>query len=220
MEFYWAYADYNDGMELVKKMYRKIASEVFGKTKFTTRGHTFDLDAEWDLIDYCEEIKKQTDIDVTTASAETMKKKLDELSVKYDGTNMERLTDSLWKYCRKNISGPAFVVNHPVLIAPLAKSNPDGKTVQMFQPIIAGSEMGRGYSELNDPMDQKKRFEAQQKLLDMGDKEAMMPDWEFVEMLEHGMPPTCGFGFGERLFAFIADKPLRELQLFPLMRPK
>ena len=230
MEFYWAYADYRDGMELVKKMYRKIAREVFGKTEFTTRGHTFDLDDEWTEIDYCEEIKKQVGIDVTVATSEEMKNKLDELSVKYDGKNMERLVDSLWKYCRKNISGPAFVVGHPTLIAPLAKiamsaGKPRtrgnlGMGTEMFQPIIAGSEMGRGYSELNDPIDQRQRFEAQQKLLDAGDKEAMMPDWEFVEMLEHGMPPTCGFGFGERLFAFLANKPLRELQLFPLMRPK
>jgi lysyl-tRNA synthetase class 2 len=90
----------------------------------------------------------------------------------------------------------------------------------MFQPIIAGSEVGRGYSELNDPIDQRERFEVQQKLIDAGDTEAMMADYEFVEMLEHGMPPTCGFGFGERLFAILADKPLRELQTFPLMRPK
>ncbi len=220
MEFYWGYADYRDGMELVKRLYRKVAQEVFGKTKFTTRGHTFDLADEWVLIDYTEEMKKQISIDINTATVKEMEKKLDELHIKYEGENKERLTDSLWKYCRKNISGPAFLINHPVLIAPLAKSNPDGKTVQMFQPIIAGSEMGRGYSELNDPMDQKLRFEAQQKLIDSGDKEAMMPDWEFVEMLEHGMPPTCGFGYPERLFAFLADKPVRELQTFPLMRPK
>ncbi len=201
-------------------MYRKIALDVFGKTKFTTRGHTFDLNDDWAEIDYAQEMKKQTGIDPTAATVKEMEKKLDELGVKYDGQNLERLTDSLWKYCRKNISGPAFLVNHPVLVAPLAKLNTDGKTVQEFQPIIAGSEMGRGYSELNDPIDQRSRFEVQQKLLDMGDKEAMMPDFEFVEMLEHGMPPTCGFGFGERLFAFLCDKPLRELQLFPLMRPK
>ncbi len=220
MEFYWGYADYKDGMELVKKMYRTIAMEVFGKTKFTTRGHTFDLAEKWGEIDYVEEIKKQINLDVISATLSEMKEKLEELGVSYEGENKERLTDSLWKYCRKNISGPAFLVNHPTLIGPLAKLNPDGKTVQMFQPIIAGSEVGRGYSELNDPIDQKKRFEVQQKLIEAGDKEAMMPDWEFVEMLEHGMPPTCGFGFGERLFAFLADKPLRELQLFPLMRPK
>ena len=163
---------------------------------------------------------KQTGVDILTASEADIVKKLDELHVKYDGTNRERLTDTLWKFCRKNIAGPAFLVNHPVLVAPLAKANPDGKTVQRFQPIIAGSEVGNGYSELNDPIDQKERFETQKKLLAAGNDEAMMSDDEFVEMLEHGMPPTCGFGFGERLFAILANKPLRELQTFPLMRPK
>lgn len=220
MEFYWAFADYNDGMDLVKRMYRTIALEVFGKTEFTTRGHTFDLAHDWDIIDYAEEIKKQTGVDIATATEIEIESVLQKLGVKYEGNNIERLTDTLWKYCRKHISGPAFVVNHPKLVAPLAKTNPDGVSVQRFQPIIAGSEVGNGYSELNDPIDQRERFELQQKLIDAGDKEAMMPDYEFVEMLEHGMPPTCGFGFGERLFAFLADKPLRELQTFPLMRPK
>jgi lysyl-tRNA synthetase class 2 len=148
-----------------------------------------------------------------------MKGKLKELGVVFEGENKERLTDSLWKYCRKHISGPAFVVNHPKLVSALSKANGEN-TVHRFQPILAGSELGNGYSELNDPIDQRHRFEVQQQLLEGGDKEAMMADWEFVEMLEHGMPPTCGFGFGERLFAFFVDKPLRELQTFPLMRPK
>ena len=220
MEFYWSFADYNDGMELVREMYIKIAQEVFGTTKFTTRGHTFDLADEWIKIDYSEEIKKQTGIDISTTSEKEMMNKLQELKVTYEGENKERLTDTLWKYCRKNIAGPAFLINHPVLIAPLAKSLENTGNVQMFQPIIAGSEVGRGYSELNDPIDQNSRFNEQQKLIDAGDTEAMMADTEFVEMLEHGMPPTCGFGFGERLFAFLADKPARELQMFPLMRPK
>lgn len=220
MEFYWSFADFHDGMKLVRELYIKIATEVFGKTKFTYKDHTFDLAGDWKEIDYVEEIKKQTGIDVVSANEREMKDKLDELGVKYEGENKERLTDTLWKYCRKNISGPAFLVNHPVLVAPLAKLKEGGKTVQMFQPIIAGSEVGRGYSELNDPLDQAKRFEEQRKLLEAGDEEAMMPDDEFVEMLEYGMPPTCGFGFGERLFAILADKPLRELQTFPLMRPK
>ncbi len=220
MEFYWSFADFKDGMELVKKMYRKIALDVFGKTKFETRDHEFDLNDDWKEIDYLEEIKNQIKIDVTSATLEEMENKLKELNVKYEGNNKERLIDSLWKYCRKNISGPAFLINHPSIVGPLAKLNPDGKTVQMFQPIIAGSEVGRGYSELNDPIDQKDRFLEQQNLIDRGDKEAMMADFEFVEMLEYGMPPTCGFGFGERLFAFLADKPLREVQTFPLMRPR
>jgi lysyl-tRNA synthetase class 2 len=220
MEFYSAYSDYKDGMELVKDMYRTIAKEVFGKTEFTTRGHTFDLANEWVEIKYVDEIKRQTGIDILVADENEMKEKLNELNVEYQGENKERLTDSLWKYCRKNIAGPAFLIDHPVLVSPLSKSNSDKKTVQRFQPILAGSEVGNGFSELNDPLDQLERFNLQQKLIDSGDKEAMMPDYEFVEMLEHGMPPTCGFGFGERLFAFLADKPLRELQTFPLMRPK
>ena len=219
MEFYWSYANYNDGMKLVREMYIEIARKVFGTTKFTSRGYTFDLSDEWRKIDYTEEIKKQTGIDIHTASEKEMEKKLKELNVEYDGDNKERLMDTLWKYCRKNISGPAFLINHPTLVAPLAKRNPDGKTVQRFQPIIAGSEVGNGYSELNDPIDQRERFEIQQKLIDAGDEEAMMADFEFVEMLEYGMPPTCGFGFGERLFAILVDKPLRDLQTFPLMRP-
>ena len=221
MEFYWAYADFNDGMKLVQELYRTLATEVFGTTKFTTRGHTFDLADEWTALDYTKEIKKQTGVDIGTATLTEMKKKLDELTVTYEGDNKERLTDTLWKYCRTKISGPAFLINHPVLVAPLAKLSADTNgAVQMFQPIIAGSEVGRGYSELNDPIDQRERFEAQQKLIEGGDTLAMMPDYEFVEMLEHGMPPTCGFGFGERFFAFLVDKPLRETQLFPLMRPE
>ena len=220
MEFYWAYADYHDGMNLVKELYRTLAKEVFGTTKFTTRGHTFDLDDEWVEIDYVEEVRKQTSIDVLRASKAEMEAKLQELGVKYEGANKERLTDTLWKYCRKKISGPAFVVNHPLLVAPLAKKHEGRDVVERFQPLLAGSEIGNGYSELNDPEDQAKRFQEQQKLLEGGDEEAMMPDDEFVEMLEYGMPPTCGFGFGERLFAFFADKPLRELQMFPLMKPK
>lgn len=220
MEFYWAYADYRDGMQLVTEMYRYIAQQVFATTKFTTRGFEFDLNDEWAEIDYVEEIKKQTDINVTTATEVEMAARAEQLGIEYDGQNRERLIDTLWKYCRKQIAGPAFLINHPLIVGPLAKQVPGKQVVQMFQPILAGSEVGRGYSELNDPVDQAERFKVQQKLLEAGDEEAMMPDWEFVEMLEHGMPPTCGFGFGERLFAFLVDKPLRETQLFPLMKPK
>jgi lysyl-tRNA synthetase class 2 len=219
-EFYWSYADYRDGMALVQELYRTIATEVFGTTTFTTRGFTFDLADEWQEIDYVEEIRRQTSINVLSASKTEMEAKLRELGVVYEGNNKERLTDTLWKYCRKQIAGPAFLVNHPALVAPLAKRTESGDTVQIFQPILGGSEVGKGYSELNDPEEQGKRFREQQALLEAGDEEAMMPDWEFVEMLEYGMPPTVGFGFGERLFAFLVDKPLRETQLFPLMRPR
>lgn len=221
MEFYWAYASYEDGMKLTEELYKKIAMEVFGTTKFTTKGHTYDLNDEWKRIEYVDEVKRVTGVDVLLATEDEMKDKLKELGVAYEGANRERLMDSLWKYCRKQIAGPAFLVGHPKLVSPLSKARNDNpELTERFQPLLAGSEVGNGFSELNDPVDQRQRFEIQEKLIDRGDKEAMMPEWEFVEMLEHGMPPTCGFGFGERLFAFFVDKPIRETQLFPLMKPK
>ncbi len=221
MEFYWAYASYEDGMKLTEELYKKLALEVFGTTKFTTKGHTYDLNDEWKRIEYVDEVKRVTGVDVLLATEDEMKDKLKELGVAYEGANRERLMDSLWKYCRKQIAGPAFLVGHPKLVSPLSKARTDNpELTERFQPLLAGSEVGNGFSELNDPVDQRQRFEIQEKLIDRGDKEAMMPEWEFVEMLEHGMPPTCGFGFGERLFAFFVDKPIRETQLFPLMKPK
>ncbi|PIR68918.1 lysine--tRNA ligase [Candidatus Nomurabacteria bacterium CG_4_10_14_0_2_um_filter_30_12] len=221
LEFYWAYANYEDGMNLVEELYKKIAIDVFGKTEFETRGHKFDLGKKWEHIDYRETVKKETGIDVLDTTYEEVEKKLEDLKIVYDGNTMERLVDTLWKHCRKQISGPVFLIGHPKLVSPLSKSmEKDKDLTERFQIIIAGTEIGNGFSELNDPIDQAERFEAQQELLRSGDKEAMMPDMEFVEMLEYGMPPTCGFGFGEMFFAFLADKPIRETQFFPLMRPK
>ena len=221
MEFYAAYMNLPEGKKLVRDMYIQIANEVFGKTEFETRGHKFDLANNWPDIDYCGEVKKQTGVDVLEDEEEKMEKTLQKLGVEFQGKNRERMTDALWKYCRKNISGPAFLVNHPKLVAPLSKEHlDDDRKTEMFQIIIAGSEIGRAHAELNDPLDQKKRFDEQSKLLEGGDEEAMMPDDEFVEMLEYGMPPNFGFGFVERFFSFLVDKPLRETQLFPLMKPK
>ena len=113
LEFYLAYANHKMGMELVKELYRKIAKDVFDTTKFSARGHTFDLSDEWQEIAYIDEIKKQTGVDIVEASEEVITKKLKELGVLYDGVTKERLVDSLWKYCRKNIAGPAFLVKYP-----------------------------------------------------------------------------------------------------------
>jgi lysyl-tRNA synthetase, class II len=221
MEFYWAYKNYRDAMNLSQELYREIAKKVFNTTKFKTKDYEYDLADEWKEIDYREEILKQTGIDVLKTSEKEMIEKLKELKVKYDGDNRERLMDTLWKYCRKKIAGPAFLINHPRIVSPLAKSKEDNpELTERFQILIAGSEVGNGFGELNDPVEQRKRFQEQQELIDRGDDEAMMPDWEFVEMLEHGMPPACGFGFGDRLFAFLLNKPVREVVLFPLLKPK
>jgi lysyl-tRNA synthetase, class II len=221
LEFYGAYINLEDGKKIVQDLYRTLARKVFNATQFTTRGHSFDLETDWKEIDYVNEIKNQTGVDVLESSEQEMAKALERLQVKFDGRNRERMTDALWKYCRKNISGPAFLLNHPKVVAPLSKENKeDSRKTEMFQVIIAGSEIGRAHAELNDPVEQQVRFEAQSKLIEGGDKEAMMPDYEFVEALEYGIPPTFGFGFGERLFAYLADKPIREITFFPLMKPK
>lgn len=223
MEFYWAYADYNDGMELTKEMYREIAEKTFGTTKFSIKGFEVDLAKDWEIYDYTETIKKMTGLDITGISLDTVEAKLKELGVEYDkeGFNLNRAIDTLWKYCRKQLAGPGFLINVPVFMEPLAKRRPDNpEQVERFQIILAGSEVGKGFSELNDPIDQAGRFAEQAKLREAGDEEAQMTDQDFVEALEYGMPPTCGFGVSERIFSFLMDKPIRECQIFPLMRPK
>ncbi len=221
MEFYASYMDFEEGKALIQDLYRTIARNVFGTTAFTTRGHTFDLADDWQELDYVDTVERMTGVNVLDASEADLMAKLKELGVQFEGTTRERLTDSLWKYCRKSIAGPAFLINHPKLVAPLSQElESDPRKTQTLQVIIAGSEIGRAHGELHNPLDQAERFAVQEQLIERGDEEAMMPDHEFVEMLEYGMPPTFGFGFGERLFTFLVDKPIREAQLFPLMRPK
>lgn len=223
MEFYWAYADYQAGMNLVEEMYKYIAEKTFGTLKFEIGNHKVDLGKKWEIYDYQETVKKYTGVDILTADIKEIEAKLQELKVEYDkkGWNITRAIDNLWKYCRKQISGPGFLVGVPVAVSPLAKRMEDRpELTQRFQPIIAGSELGNGYSELNDPIDQNERFEEQQKLREAGDDEAQMHDHDFVEALEYGMPPTCGFGMSERVFSFLMNKTARETQIFPLMKPK
>ena len=149
-----------------------------------------------------------------------MESKLSSLNEEFSkGLEKPRLVDILWKHCRKKISGPAFLTGQPAEISPLAKrSSKDPRKVEQFQIILAGSEMGNGYSELNDPLDQEQRFIEQMKMKDLGDSEAQSHDFDFVEALKYGMPPTCGFGFSERLFSFFEGKPIRETVIFPLMK--
>ncbi|MEK6855898.1 MAG: lysine--tRNA ligase, partial [Nanoarchaeota archaeon] len=212
MEFYWAYANYLDGMKIVEEMYKTVAKEVYGKTKFKINEYEFDLADKWEILDYATTVKKMTEIDIFKASEKEIRGKLKELRVEYeDRAGRSTLIDSLWKYCRKKIKGPAFLTGVPVEVSPLAKRDPsDSRKTERFQPILAGSEVGNGYSELNDPFDQEKRFEEQQAMKDAGDSEAQSHDVEFVEALKYGMPPTCGFAVSERIYAYLEGKPIRE----------
>lgn len=223
MEFYWAYANYEDGMKLVEELFKYVAQKTFGTLKFKIGKFDVDLGKEWIRYDFRDTVKEYTGVDVLNTTLKEVEAKLKELGVEYDkqGFNITRAIDNLWKYCRKQIGGPGFLVGVPVEISPLAKRDDNNKELaQKFHPLIAGSELGNGYSELNDPIDQAERFAGQLKLREAGDEEAQMYDHDFVEALEYGMPPTCGFGMSERVFAFLMNKSARECQIFPLMRPK
>jgi len=220
IEWYWAYADYKDNMQLVKEMFRYIAKEVYGKTDFESRGMSFDLASDWEEIDYVQVIKERFDIDIFEDSDEKILSVLRENKANVPtGATRNRLIDNLWKLIRKDISGPAFLLNEPKFMSPLAKSKEeDPKITERFHVILAGSELGNGYSELNDPFDQLERFREQQAAREKGDAEAQMLDIDFVEMLEYGMPPTSGYAHSERLFWFLEDITAREGTLFPQMK--
>ncbi len=220
IEWYWAYASYKDNMQLVKEAIRYIAQEVYGKSQFTTRGHTFDLQNEWEEVDYIEVLKKTYGLDIFHTSLEELKRIAQKHHVAIDAdANDMRIIDALWKDIRKKISGPAFLINEPAFMSPLAKSKQeDSRLTERFHVILAGSELGNGYSELNDPQDQLDRFKDQQNARESGDTEAQMLDIDYVEMLEYGMPPCSGYGHSERLFWFFEDIPSREGVIFPQLR--
>lgn len=222
MEFYWAYANYEDSMKLVEEMYKYVTKKAFGTLKFTIAEHEVDLGKDWERINYRDILIEKTGVDIEKASEKDLIAKLKELKADFSpNDDKARLIDTLWKQVRKEISGPVFLVGHPVEVSPLAKrSSKNPNYVERYQIILAGSEMGNGYSELNDPIDQAERFEKQQSLRDAGDEEAQMHDKDFVRALEYGMPPVTGFGVSERLFSFLADKSVRECVMFPLLRPE
>jgi lysyl-tRNA synthetase class 2 len=223
LEFYEAFKDYELGMEMVADMYRNLLDRVYGTQVFTIKDFTVDLSKPWEKYDYSSLLKEHFDIDPLTADIDEVRKVLKRENIPFDekGINVERGIDILWKQIRKTLSGPGFLIGVPVYLEPLAKrSTTDTRVVERFQIILGGSEVGKGFSELNDPLDQQQRFAQQQLLRDQGDDEAQMNDTTFVEALEYGMPPTFGFGVSERLFSFLEGVSVREAQTFPLMRPK
>ena len=220
MEWYAAYWDWREGMAFMEEMYKYVLQETFGTLKFKLDRFDVDMSGKWEVWDYAEVIKKRYGIDVFDTTIEEVSAKLKENNLEVEKTDsIPRGIDKLWKNIRKDVAGPVWLVNTPKFISPLSKSDPNNpQVVERFQPVIAGSELGNGFSELNDPIDQLNRFVEQQQMRDDGDNEAMMLDIDYVEMLEYGMPPACGWGYSERVFWIFEGVTAREGVPFPQLK--
>lgn len=220
MEFYWAYCDWVRGMEFMEELMKYVLKETFGTLKFKLGRFDIDLNKEWERWDYAETIQKRYGLDIFKCSLDDVKKALADNKLEVaDSENMARGIDKLWKNIRKDVAGPVWLINTPKFISPLSKSNTDRpETTQRFQAVIAGSELTNDFGELNDPQEQLDRFLEQQQMRDAGDEEAMMLDIDFVEMLEYGMPPACGFSYSERVFWIFEGVTAREGVPFPQLR--
>lgn len=221
-ESYAAYENYEDGMDLYEEMIKYVAKETWGTLRFKAGGFEIDLDCEWPRIKYANLLMEKFGIDVFNPDRAKMIEILTQNEVKVDPKVADsRLIDNLWKLIRKTSAGPYWLIEEPLSLSPLAKKVDGNPLVtQRFHPIIAGTEMGNGYSELNDPLDQLARFEEQQAMRDAGDDEAQMLDMDFVEMLEYGMPPACGWGNSERNFWLLEGVSGREAVPFPIIKSK
>ena len=226
IEFYWAYADYNDVMELTEEMIRYVAQEVLGTLKIHFRGHDIDLTAPWPRRDLRQAIIDETGIDFrqyTDASG------LGE-AIRAIGGQPEpkatwgKLVDALLSnYVEPKLIQPTFLVDYPIEVSPLSKKKPgQPDTVERFEGFIAGMEICNAFTELNDPIDQKERFLAQGRDFSAGDAEAHQMDEDFIRALTYGMPPTGGFGMGvDRLVMILTCQPsIRDVILFPHLRSK
>ena len=220
MEWYWAYADWQDGMKLMEEMFRNVLEKAFGTLHFKVGGKNIDMSKKWEIWDYATVIKENYGLDVFGCTIDQVKEQLKKHKLEVEKTeNTARGIDKLWKNIRKDVAGPVWLINTPKFISPLAKSDDENPNyVQRFQAVIAGSELCNGWSELNDPVDQLNRFVEQEAMRDAGDNEAMMLDIDYVEMLEYGMPPTCGLGFSERVFWIFEGVTAREGVPFPQLK--
>lgn len=223
LEFYWAYRDYNDLMKFVEGLYKTVIKATTGGLTTAWQGNKINWGKKWPQVDYVKEFQKKHRLDPLTASRDALVSKAKELKLDPEPhLGKGRLIDLIFKKTvRPDMLQPCFLLDPPVDIEPLAKRKAlDPRRVERVQVIACGTELGKGFSELNDPLDQRARFEEQMKLREQGDKEAQRLDEEFLTALEYGMPPAAGFGVSERLFAVLMDKPVRETVIFPLMRPK
>ena len=224
MEWYWAYADWQQGMELTERMIRFLCDKTWGTRKFTlANGQVVDFggdDQHFPRISFIDVLRDQYQLNVFDSPIEDIQAKLKEHGLEVEKVdNRIRSLDKLWKKYRKSIAGPVFLVDIPTFMQPLAKVQADDPRLsQQFNLVFGGSEMCKAYSELNDPIDQLNRFREQQAMRDAGDDEAQMLDIDFVEALEYGMPPACGLGYSERVFWSLEGVSAREGVPFPQLR--
>ena len=224
MELYQAYTDYNGMMDLAENLYRHVALEVLGTTKVMYGGTEIDLGRPFERITMVDAVKKYTGIDFNEIqTTEEAKKLADEKGIHYEARHKKGDILSLFfeEYVEEHLVQPTFVMDHPIEISPLTKKKPDNpEYVERFELFITGREMANAYSELNDPIDQRERFKAQEELLALGDEEANSTDEDFMYALELGMPPTGGIGFGiDRMVMLLTDAPaIRDVLLFPTMK--
>ncbi|OGY60739.1 MAG: lysine--tRNA ligase [Candidatus Colwellbacteria bacterium RIFCSPLOWO2_12_FULL_43_11] len=222
LEFYWAYVDYNDLMKFIERLYKLVIKGTVGTLTTNFKGQKINWGKKWPKVDYYSIFKEKIGLDLNKATDQELLDKALSMGLEPDRSlSRGRLVDLLFKKVRHTLVQPCFLINPPADIEPLAKRiNSEPGKVARFQVVAGGTELGKGFSEANDPMDQRTRFEEQMKLRDQGDKEAQRLDEDFLEALEYGMPPTAGFGVSERLFAVLMDKPIRETVFFPSMRNK
>ncbi len=223
MEVYWAYADREDMMKLVERMYKQLVKKVCGGYTTVYNSRKINWGRKWPRVDYYTAFKEKTGLDLGSATREELFRKAAEEDLQPDRhLGRGRLIDLIFKkMIRPGLMQPCFLVGHPIDISPLAKADPEnpGKVLR-FQVMAVGSELGNGWAELNDPEEQRRRFEEQMRLREAGDKEAQRLDEDFLEAMEYGMPPAAGFGLSERVFSVLVDKPIRETIIFPPMRRK
>ena len=226
MECYQAYADYNDMMDLTEQMVQFIAERVLGTTSVSYQGKTLEFGGTWPRVSLGDSIKQRTGIDIMQAKdLESLREATRKAGHRpSDAPTWGVLVDDLFSdHVEPHLDQPMFITDHPVELSPLAKrSSVDPRLVERFEPYAAGMELGNAFSELNDPVDQRARFEEQAKAGAEGDEEAHPVDENYLIAMEHGMPPTGGLGIGiDRLVMVLADAPsIRETVLFPHLKPE
>ncbi|MCX8179301.1 MAG: lysine--tRNA ligase [Candidatus Aenigmarchaeota archaeon] len=225
MEFYWAYADYNDNMKLTEELYSSIVKEIKGGYKIRYQGKEIDFTPPWKRITMEDAIREFGGVDVAGKSEEQLRKlvKAKKIEIGEDATRGEIIGILFEELAESKIINPTFVIDHPVELCPLAKTKKNNpKIIERFEVIVAGKELINAYSEINDPIEQKKRFEEQAEKRAKGDEEAHPFDKDFVRALEYGMPPTTGHGIGiDRFVMLLTDcSSIREVILFPTLRPE